>query len=149
MKLWFSKLAVLIGTPVLLLGYQNCAKLGTDNLLGGSSSFVSSGSTEIASTDSSADTAETVSTTPVQQEISYKKRKTPSVDPMGHSEKLLANAWKACTQPASLQADPNGEYVVESCLNLFCNSEIKTVPSETQKEAVCTALLQVKESYTL
>ncbi|UYL09044.1 hypothetical protein B9G69_000450 [Bdellovibrio sp. SKB1291214] len=148
MKRSISKLALLIGTPMILLGYQNCAKLGTDNLLGGSSTFVSSGSTDFASTQSSPDTADSVAP-PASQDVSYKKRKTPSVDPLGDEKTLLAKAWKACTVPSSLQNDPNGEFVIQSCLNLFCQSETKTVSSETQKEAMCTALLQVQQSYTL
>jgi hypothetical protein len=148
MKLCLTKLALLVGTPLMLLGFQNCAKLGTDNLLGGSSGFVSSGSTEIASTESPADTTESVST-PTQQDVGYNKRKTPSVDPLGDSKSLLANAWKACAEPSALQAEPNGEFVVESCLNLFCQSEIKTVSSKAQTAAMCTALLQIQKSYTL
>ncbi len=129
MKLSISKLALLFGTPIVLLGYQNCAKLGTDNLIGGSSGFVSSGSTEIASTQSSADTAEEAS--------------TPALTgaPAEKSQTLLADAWKACRQPASLAATPDGEFAIQTCLNLFCQS--------STRNSMCTALLQIQNSHTL
>jgi hypothetical protein len=140
MKLSISKLALLFGTPIVLLGYQNCAKLGTDNLIGGSSGFVSSGSTEIASTQSSADAADEAST-PAPQEVAAQKPKVPSVDPSGKSKFLLANAWKTCRQPAALAQMPDGEFKVQTCLNLFCQAETGN--------SMCTALLQIQKSYTL
>ncbi|QLY24843.1 hypothetical protein [Bdellovibrio sp. KM01] len=144
MKLSISKLALLIGTPVLLLGYQNCAKLGTDNLIGGSSGFVSSGSTEIASTQSSADAAEEAST-PAPQDTAAQKPKLPSVDPMGNSKTLLADAMKAC-EPSALKMDPNGEYLLESCMNIFCHPDSKTGQWKQQTANLCLGLYRARNS---
>ncbi|WP_413575734.1 hypothetical protein ACLVWU_15350 [Bdellovibrio sp. HCB290] len=53
MRLSVSKLVIILGTPIVLMGYQNCAKLGTENLLGESSAFVAADSMDLASTGSS------------------------------------------------------------------------------------------------
>ncbi|WP_413585220.1 hypothetical protein [Bdellovibrio sp. HCB274] len=93
MRFSFSKLVIVLGTPIVLMGYQNCAKLGTENLLGKSSVFVADESIDLSSTS------------------------TPSSSPEASTPaELLTETKQSCYQ-ISAQDD----VAIQSCLNLFCN----------------------------
>lgn len=131
MKLSISKIALIVGTPLVLLGYQNCAKLGTENLIGQTSSFVASGSTEIASSSPSATPIAPAEPT----QTASRKNRYPSSDPMGDSKLLFAEVMQKCTGP-----EGKDEFVMESCLVLACQTPAQTVTQQKQMDDLCIAL---------
>ncbi|WP_413558529.1 hypothetical protein [Bdellovibrio sp. HCB209] len=137
MKLSLVKLALIVGTPVVMMGYQNCAKLGTDNLIGQTSGFVTSESTELAS--SSTGSTETASSSQASRKNRY-----PSSDPMGHSQVLLADVIQKCTGKES-----QDEFVAESCLVLACQTPSKIASQQRQLDELCVALQRSQSYYAL
>ncbi|WP_413582506.1 hypothetical protein [Bdellovibrio sp. HCB288] len=93
MRISFSKLVVFLGTPIVMMGFQNCAKLGTEDLLGGTSVFVADSSIDLTSVSPATESSDS------------------------SAQKLLAETKQTCSQVSSL--DQN---TVESCLNLFCQN---------------------------